>query len=42
MSGRELGRVEVLARVKSRQLRLVDAAELMRLSYRQTKRVWKR
>jgi transposase len=42
MSKRELGRVEVLARVKSRQLRLVDAAALLRLSYRQTKRVWKR
>jgi helix-turn-helix protein len=42
MSRRELGRVEVLARVKSGQLRLVDAAALLRLSYRQTKRVWKR
>ena len=42
MSGRELGRVEVLARVKSGQLRLVDAAVLLRLSYRQTKRLWKR
>jgi transposase len=42
MSQRELGRVEVLARVKSRQLRQVDAAVLLRLSYRQTKRLWKR
>ncbi len=42
MSKRELGRVEVLARVKSRELRLVDAAALVRLSYRQTKRLWKR
>ena len=42
MSKRELARVEVLARVKSRELRLVDAAVLMRLSYRQTKRLWKR
>lgn len=42
MSRRELGRVEVLARVKSRQLRLVDAARLMGVSYRQTKRLWKR
>jgi hypothetical protein len=42
MSERELGRVEVLARVKGRQLRLVDAGGLMRLSYRQTKRLWKR
>ena len=42
MSRRELARVEVLARVKSRELRLTDAAVLMRLSYRQTKRLWKR
>jgi len=38
MSQRELGRVEALARVKSKGLRLVDAAVLMRLGYRQTKR----
>ena len=42
MSERELGRVEVLARVKSRELRGVDAAVLLRLSYRQTKRLRKR
>lgn len=42
MSKRELGRVEVLARVGSKELRLVDAAALMRLSYRQTKRLWRR
>ncbi len=42
MSQKELGRVEVLARVKSRQLRLVDAALLMRIGYRQGKRLWKR
>ncbi len=42
MSKRELGRVEVLARVKSRQLRQVDAALLMGVSYRQGKRLWKR
>jgi hypothetical protein len=42
MSERELGRVEVLARVKSRELRVVDAAVLLRLSYRQTKRLRKR
>src|SRR6266568_481010 len=42
MSKRELGRVEVLARVRSQQLRVVDAARLMRLSYRQAKRLWKR
>jgi len=42
MSRRELGRVEVLARVRSRQLKVVDAAQLMHLSYRQAKRLWKR
>ncbi len=42
MSRRELGRVEVLARVKSRQLRVVDAAVLLGRSYRQAKRLWKR
>ncbi len=42
MSKRELGRVEVLARVRSKQLWVVDAAQLMRVSYRQAKRLWKR
>jgi hypothetical protein len=42
MSKRELGRVEVLARVRSKQLRLVDAGRLMRVSYRQAKRLWRR
>jgi len=42
MSKAELGRVEVLARVRSGQLRLVDAAVVLRLSYRQSKRLWKR
>ncbi len=42
MSQRELGRVEVLARVRSQQLRVVDAGQLMGLSYRQAKRLWKR
>ena len=42
MSKRELGRVEVLARVRSKQLRLVDAARLMHVCYRQAKRLWKR
>jgi hypothetical protein len=32
----------VLARVKARELRVKDAAELMGMSYRQAKRVWKR
>ena len=42
MSRRELGRVEVLARVRSKQLRVVDTGRLMRVSYRQAKRLWKR
>src|SRR5882672_6660407 len=42
MSKRELGRVEVLARVRSKQLRVVDASRLLRVSYRQGKRLWKR
>ena len=41
MRKRELGRVEALARVRSMQLRLVDAARLMRVCYRQAKRLWK-
>src|SRR5260370_20803305 len=42
MSKRELGRVEVLTRVRSKQLRVVDASRLLRVSYRQAKRLWKR
>ena len=42
MSKRELERVEVLARVGSKELLLVDASRLMRVSYRQAKRLWKR
>ncbi len=42
MSRKELRRVEVLGRVASRSLRLVDAQEILQLSYRQTKRLWKR
>jgi transposase len=34
--------VEVLARIRSKQLRIVDASRLMRVSYRQAKRLWKR
>ena len=41
MSKRELGRVEVLAQVRSRQLRIIDAGRLMGVSYRQAKRLWK-
>src|SRR5215472_3226156 len=42
MSQRELRRVEVLARVRSKQLRIVDASRLMHVSYRQAKRLWSR
>src|ERR1700720_592962 len=42
MSKRGLRRVEVLARVRSKQLRVVDASRLLRVSYRQAKRLWKR
>jgi transposase len=42
MSTRELWRAEVLGRVKSKTLRLTDAAKILELSYRQTKRLWKR
>ena len=42
MSKVELERVGVLARVRSKQLLVVDAARLMRVSYRQAKRLWKR
>jgi len=42
MSKRELARVEVLARVRSKQLRVLDAGRLMQVSYRQAKRLWKR
>jgi len=42
MSKGELERVGVLARVRSKQLLVVDAARLMRVSYRQAKRLWKR
>src|SRR5467141_2725583 len=42
MSTRELRRAEVLGRVKSKTLGLTDAAKILELSYRQTKRLWKR
>src|ERR1700730_7095883 len=42
MSTRELRRAEVLARVKSQTLRLVDAAKILEVSYRQGKRLWQR
>lgn len=42
MSQKELRRVEVLARVGSQELRVVDASQLLQVSYRQAKRLWKR
>src|SRR5947209_1895116 len=42
LSKRELQRAGVLARVKAGQLRITDAALLMRVGYRQAKRLWKR
>ena len=40
MSKRELRRVEVLTRVPSEELKIVDATKLLALSYRQVKRIW--
>jgi len=42
MSTNELRRVGVLARVASSKLKLMDAAVILRLSYRQAKRLWRR
>ena len=42
MSQGELQRVEVLVRVKSKELKVVDAGSLLGVSYRQAKRLWKR
>jgi hypothetical protein len=41
MSSRELERVEVMGRVASGNLKLTDAAVMLELSYRQTKRLWR-
>lgn len=42
MSSGELERVEVMGRVASGGLKLVDAATMLELSYRQVKRLWRR
>jgi len=42
LSKKELSRVEVMGRVKGRSLRLIEAAEMLGLSYRQSKRIWAR
>jgi hypothetical protein len=42
MSTRELDRVEVMGRVAKKELKLIDAAAMLQLSYRQIKRLWRR
>lgn len=42
LSSRELDRVEVMGRVRSGDLKLIDAAKLLAVSYRQVKRLWRR
>jgi transposase len=42
MSSGELERVEVMGRVASGGLKLMDAAAMLQLSYRQAKRLWRR
>jgi hypothetical protein len=42
MSRNERGRVTIMAGVKALRLTLVQAAELMRVCYRQAKRIWRR
>ena len=42
MSTKELDRIGVMARVESGELKVVDAAGLLGVSYRQAKRRWKR
>ena len=42
MSRGELEQVEVMGRVGSGNLKLRDAAMMLELSYRQTKRLWRR
>jgi transposase len=42
MSTGELERVEVMGRVAKQELKLMDAAAMLQLSYRQVKRLWQR
>ena len=42
MSPRELERVEVMGRIAKGGLKLLDAAIILQLSYRQVKRLWRR
>ena len=42
MSGKERNRITIMAGVKAKELSQVQAAELLGVSYRQAKRVWRR
>ena len=42
LSANEVRRAEVLSRVREGKLKLKTAAEMMQISYRQAKRIWKR
>jgi hypothetical protein len=42
MSRKERERLTIMAGVKEQELTLVQASELMRVCYRQSKRIWKR
>jgi hypothetical protein len=42
LSAKELSRAEGMGRVKVGNLALVEAGELLELSYRQAKRIWAR
>ena len=42
MSGKERARLTVMVGVKAQELTLVQAAELMAVGYRQSKRIWQR
>ena len=42
LSEKEMAKAEALSRVKRGEAQLGEAAELMRLSYRQAKRLWRR
>jgi hypothetical protein len=42
MSQKERRRIGIMTSVKASELNLVEAAEVLGLGYRQTKRIWKR
>ena len=42
LSSRELDRVEVMGRVRRGDLKLIDAARMLAVSYRHVKRLWRR